>query len=414
MNRYLFYLIVIAIDIYAFQAFRVWAQNWTPTGRTVLYTGYWLFSLLAVLLIVGLQMRWLDNLPRGLYVTLRALVFIGFISKLLVAGVLLIDDIRRALVWVYNTLGFGKSAVDLSRSKFLSRFALLLGGLPLGLLTYGMLRNRYRYQLKEVVVRVKNLPKALEGLRMVQISDIHSGSFTAVHPLKRAIDLINEQNPDLVFFTGDLVNNRAEEMVPYVDTFSQIQSKYGTYSILGNHDYGDYVAWPDENSKQKNMEDLYATHEQLGWDLLRNDNRMLEINGAPMAIVGVENWSALARFPKYGDLAKAKEGTEEASMKVLLSHDPTHWEAEVLKEHADIDLTLSGHTHGMQFGVEIPGWLKWSPASFVYKQWAGLYQQNHQSLYVNRGLGFLGYPGRVGILAEITLLKLHSEQTTIT
>jgi hypothetical protein len=303
--------------------------------------------------------------------------------------------------------------INLGRSRFLSQLALALGGIPLFLLTYGMARNPYRYQLVSQKLPIRNLPGALKGLRIVHISDIHSGSFNNASAVARAIDMINDQKPDLVFFTGDLVNNKADEMEPYIDIFKQIKARYGVFSILGNHDYGDYVEWPSAQAKTANLEQLKNTHKQLGWDLLLNENRVLNIQGENIAILGVENYSTLARFPKYGDLSKAYQGTEEAALRLLLSHDPTHWESQILPQFPDIQATFSGHTHGMQFGVEIPGWIKWSPAQYVYKQWAGAYHQEGQWLYVNRGFGFLGYPGRVGILPEITSIELAPEAAGI-
>jgi predicted MPP superfamily phosphohydrolase len=202
------------------------------------------------------------------------------------------------------------------------------------------------------------------------------------------------------------VNNRAEEMEPFLDVFDKIRAKHGVYSVLGNHDYGDYVPWSSPEEKAANLDTLKGMQAQMGWKLLLNEHQLLNIRGEQVAVIGVENYSTHMRFPKYGDLKRAVQGTEEARLKLLLSHDPSHWESQVITEHPDIDLTFSGHTHGMQCGVEIPGWFKWSPVQYVYKQWAGLYRQGRQHLYVNRGLGFLGYPGRVGILPEITVLEL--------
>ncbi|MCB0641956.1 MAG: metallophosphoesterase, partial [Phaeodactylibacter sp.] len=255
-------------------------------------------------------------------------------------------------------------------------------------------------------VAIRNLPAELSGLRIVQISDIHSGSFTFKEPVRHAIELINKEQADLVFFTGDLVNNTADETEPYLDVFDKIQSRFGVFSVLGNHDYGDSVRWGSAAEKAANLNRLKDIHKGLGWDLLVNEHRLIPIRGAQVAVIGVENYSAKARFPKCGDLSKAYAGCAGLPLQLLLSHDPSHWEEQVLKDYPEIQLTFSGHTHGMQFGVEIPGWIKWSPIQYMYKQWAGLYRQGEQFLYVNRGLGFLGYPGRVGILPEITVLEL--------
>ncbi len=291
----------------------------------------------------------------------------------------------------------------------MAQLGMLLGGLPFVTLIYGILRNRHRYKVFNELIPIEGLPNALEGLRIVQISDIHSGSFTQKEPLRKAIDLINAQKADLVFFTGDLVNSVAAEMEAFVDVFDKIRARFGVYSIVGNHDYGDYVRWENVLDKKQNFTLLKDIHQRLGWDLMLNEHRMLEVNGEQVAIIGVENYSAHPRFPKYGDLQKAYQGTEAATLKLLLSHDPTHWEDEVVTEFKDIALTFSGHTHGFQFGLEIPGWIKWSPAKYIFKQWAGLYREGTQFLYVNRGFGFLGYPGRVGILPEITLIELKKK-----
>jgi predicted MPP superfamily phosphohydrolase len=252
-----------------------------------------------------------------------------------------------------------------------------------------------------------NLPAAFNGLKIVQLSDIHTGSFVSSEPLEKALRMIQEQNADVIFFTGDLVNNITEEAIPYTEIFKQVKAPLGVYSTLGNHDYGDYVQWPSVEAKQKNFEDIKNLHAEFGWKLLMNEHIILKKGDAEIAVLGVENWGAAMRFPKYGDLKKAHAGTENFPVKLLLSHDPSHWDAQVRKQYPDIDLTFSGHTHGMQFGIEIPGF-RWSPSKYIYKQWADLYQEGKQFLYVNRGLGFLGYPGRVGILPEITVVELHN------
>lgn len=407
MRTLFFLFVLLALDIYAFQAVRYLVQNWSATARTIMYGVYWAIPVLAIgtLLVVNYVdvSTWNPNFK----IYWRTFLFIAYISKLPLVGTLLIDDFRRGFLWLVSQFS-NEGNVDLSRSKFLSRTALVLGALPFASLLYGMIRNPYRYQVYRTSVKLPKLPKALAGLKIVQISDIHSGSFTFKEPIKQAIELINKEKPDLVFFTGDMVNNVATEMEPYVDIFDKIESKHGIYSVLGNHDYGDYVRWPDEAAKQENMDLLKQTHQKLGWDLLLNENRQLTVNGEQIAILGVENYSTHLRFPKYGDLKKACEGCGPAALKLLLSHDPSHWDGQVLEDHPDIDITFSGHTHGMQFGVEIPGWFSWSPIQYVYKQWAGLYQKGEQYLYVNRGLGFLGYPGRVGILPEIAVLELES------
>ncbi len=408
--RFIFVLLILFFfDLYVFQAFRMLAETWSASTRMLLYIIYWLLPLLAILLMT---IPVADPAPgwfKQVYSLLRAIVIIAYFSKLLIGSFLFIDDLRRMTVYAMERWN-GEAIFNNSRSKFLVNAGLALGSIPFFSLTYGMLFNQYRYKLYRQKLSLQKLPDALKGLRIVQISDIHSGSFTFREPLQKAIDLINQQKPDLVFFTGDLVNNVATEMRPFIDIFKQIDAKYGVYSILGNHDYGDYVQWPDRQSKQQNLDHLKAIHGELGWDLLLNENRMVDIGGEKVAVIGVENYSAHPRFPKHGDLQTAHTGTESASLKLLLSHDPSHWKDQVIQQFKDIAITFSGHTHGMQFGVEIPGWIKWSPIQYVYKEWAGLYRQEDQFLYVNRGFGFLGYPGRVGILPEITLLELEPKK----
>lgn len=405
--RLLFLLLfLLAIDLYAYQAFRVIAQNWSSMAKNILAIAYWSVPLFAVVLMLIANYTNFPNENKGIFTVLRTLVFIAYASKCLILPILLIDDLWRLGSFVADRWLNVNTTFDGNRSRFLSTFGVLLGSLPFLTLTYGMIRNPYRYKLFRKKVKISDLPDALEGLRIVQISDIHSGSFTYKDPVRNAIEMINAANPDLVFFTGDLVNDRADEMDNFMDVFDKIRAKHGVFSVLGNHDYGDYAEWENQVAKQQNLEKLKGIHGQLGWNLLMNEHRKIAINGHEVAVIGVENYSTHPRFPKHGDLPKAHQGTENAQLKLLLSHDPSHWQDQVTTIFQDIAITFSGHTHGFQFGVEIPGFLKWSPVQYVYKQWAGLYQQEKQYLYVNRGLGFLGYPGRVGILAEVTLLEL--------
>ena len=406
MRIFIIILLLLAFDWYAFQAVRTLAGSWHPILRNLLYAIHWVIPVAFAAWILGSTNGNTAGLSKNALTVIRTLFFIVYVSKLLVVSVLVIDDIRRMTLFAYNHFS-GSEAYNPSRSRFLAQMGIFLGGIPFASLLYGMIRNPYRYKVFRETVRLPNLPEALNGLRIVQISDIHSGSFLLKEPVKEAIRLINQQKPDLAFFTGDLVNSVATEVEPFLDVFDKIEARHGVYSVLGNHDYGDYHDWNSEEDKKTNLQTLYNAHRKMGWDLLLNENRMVDINGEQVAVIGVENYSAHPRFPKYGDLGKAYAGTEEAPLKLLLSHDPSHWTEQVTRDYSDINLTFSGHTHGMQFGVEIPGWIKWSPIKYVYRQWAGLYQQNEQYLYVNRGLGYLGYPGRVGILPEITVIDLE-------
>jgi predicted MPP superfamily phosphohydrolase len=412
MRFFLFIGILLSLDLYAFQALRLISQPWSATAKLIVYTIYWSMPVLLLIYVGSAQAGYHEQLPKALTTLLRSFLFIAYFSKFLVALFVFADDARRGMLWLFEKFT-GREPFNYQRSRFLSLSGLLLGSIPLLTLSYGMWRNPYRYTLYRKKIVLPQLPTELRGLRIVQISDIHAGSFLHKEPIKQAIELINAQRPDIVLFTGDLVNNKADEMDNLMDVFDKIQAKLGVFSVLGNHDYGDYVSWPSPEAKAANMDKLRQIHQQLGWNLLLNEHRLIYRNQAAIAVIGVENYSAQMRFPKYGKLKTAHQGTENVQLRLLLSHDPSHWKYEVTKDFKDIDITFSGHTHGMQFGVEIPGWFKWSPIQYVYKEWAGLYKEENQYLYVNRGFGFLGYPGRVGILPEITLIELNSTDSSV-
>lgn len=405
-----FLILLFFIDYYAFQAFVTVSENWSAVAQTILYTIYWMVPMVAIGLTYAFAIGAANNWKKSTFTLVRSTITLTYFSKFFIIVVLILGDLGRMIFSIYESFA-GNQGFDYDRTFLNASIAIAVGALPFILLLYGMLRNKYRYKLYRTVVEIKDLPEALEGLKIVQISDIHSGSFTRKEPVREAIKMINEQQADLVFFTGDLVNSIAKEMEPFVDVFDKIKSRYGIFSILGNHDYGDYVRWESAAAKASNFENLKQIHTQLGWDLILNENRIIKIKGEEVAVIGVENYSAKGRFANYGDLSKAYEGSATAGLKLLLSHDPSHWEDEVLEKFQDIHITFSGHTHGMQFGLEIPGLIKWSPIKYVYKQWAGLYKKNKQFLYVNRGFGFLGYPGRVGILPEITVMELKRHET---
>lgn len=396
-------ILIFLLDYYAFQAIKTVSGNWSQLTRNIVYSIYWLVPILAIAMMAAGAYGQLEGLNKTTYTFLRSFLTIAYVAKIPMVALLLIDDLRRLFVFVQEQFS-GTTEYSKSRSKFLATTGIILGALPFVTLIYGIVRNRYRYKVFRETVKLADLPESLKGLKIVQISDIHSGSFDQIEPVKRAVELINQEEADLVFFTGDLVNSIASEMTNYIDVFSKIKAKKGVFSVLGNHDYGDYHNWSSVEEKKENLDRLKGIHREMGWDLLLNENRILEVNEEKFAVIGVENYSASAHFPKYGDLKKAYQGAENMPLKLLLSHDPSHWENQILD--TDIDLTFSGHTHGMQFGIEIPGWFKWSPVKYAYKQWAGLYKTGKQYLYVNRGLGFLGYPGRVGILPEITVIEL--------
>ena len=322
----------------------------------------------------------------------------------------LMDDLRRGAFWTMGQAAsiagakFMNTEKGIPRSTFLSWLGVGLSSTLFFSLLYGF-GNKYNYKLVKKKISLNGLPLAFKGFKIIHISDIHSGSLKDKAAVLKGIELIEKQNADIVLFTGDLVNDRATEMHDWMDVFGKIKAPHGVYSTLGNHDYGDYVKWDTVEEKKQNLEALKQVHHDLGWRLLMNENISIEKNGEKIKIVGIENWGAKARFPKYGKMDLAMQGVNKEEVAILLSHDPSHWEAEVIPKYSNVQLTLSGHTHGMQFGLENP-YFKWSPVQWVYKQWAGIYESKDQQLYVNRGFGFLGYPGRVGILPEITLIEL--------
>jgi predicted MPP superfamily phosphohydrolase len=403
-------LIIFLLDLYVFQALKTVSQQGSDRSRQAIFVTYWVVSFFTIATMLSfpyLQFLQTSKIFRN-YVFA---ILIGlFLAKLIGSLFFVADDIRRGALLLMNKIFplsgaqyMGPEGQGIPRSTFLSWLGLGLGGTLFGTLLFGF-GNKYNYQVKKIKLSFKNLPEAFKGMRMVHISDIHSGSFQDIRAVNKGIDLILKQQPDLIVFTGDLVNDRATEMEPYQNSFGRLTAPLGVFSTLGNHDYGDYVQWPTAQAKIDNLEALKKVHANMGWRLLMNEHVVLDKKGEKIALLGIENWGAKARFPKYGKMDLAHVGTESIPFKILLSHDPSHWDAQVLPEYPGIDLMLSGHTHGMQFGLENP-YFKWSPVQWMYKQWAGLYEQGAQKLYVNRGYGFIGYPGRVGILPEITVIE---------
>lgn len=332
---------------------------------------------------------------------------LAFISLgLIIIPILLGEDVIRFIYGVYEKLVTKNDSFYLpSRRKFISQIALGIAAVPFASILYGMYRGKYRFRVLNYTLHFEDLPEAFDGYRITQISDIHSGSFDNKEKIEYGVNLINEQKSDMILFTGDMVNNKSSEMEPWKQLFGKLSAQDGVYSVLGNHDYGDYVRWETPEAKAQNLQDLVDIQKEMGYDLLRNESRFIEKNGARIALIGVENWGA-GGFKKAGDLKKAVKHIDKNDFKILMSHDPSHWEKEVINDDYHYHLTLSGHTHGMQFGIEIPGWIKWSPAKWRYKYWAGIYQELGQYINVNRGFGYLGYPGRVGIWPEITVIEL--------
>tara|TARA_B100001109_G_C18864177_1_gene475926 strand:+ start:4439 stop:5686 length:1248 start_codon:yes stop_codon:yes gene_type:complete len=414
MNRTLFLLLFLGLFLllewYAFQTVKTLSSSQSEGFQKVLKYVYLALSIIVVLAFVLYNFGNPDGLGKHARTFLLSFLFINFLAKFFMSLFLFIDDIQRGIRWLIAKLSNPESIEakeGISRSEFLAKTGIIVAAAPIVSLSWGIISGAHDYRIRRIPLPIKGLPKKLHGLRMAQLSDIHSGSFWNKTAVKGGVEMLQAEKVDIAFFTGDLVNNKAEEMSEWVNVFDRVKAPLGVYSTLGNHDYGEYVQWNSAQAKQKNLNDLKSVHELMGWKLLNNEHQILEIEGEKLAIIGVENWSAKGRFPKYGDLKIATQNMEDNAFSVLLSHDPSHWQAEVLSSYPNINLTLSGHTHGMQFGVDIPG-IKWSPVQYMYKEWAGLYQANSQFLYVNRGFGYIGYPGRVGILPEITIFELQT------
>lgn len=397
----LFIVFVLLVEIYAFQAIRTITKI-----KWVQYT-YLIVSLLIIIYIIYAFTQFDRSVGQNKMTLFTfGVLLITFIPKLIILLVMFGEDITRVVTGCIRAfLGNSNQSFLPERRKFVSQAALGLAAIPFLSLLYGMTKGKYNFKVRKETLYFPDLPENFDGFTITQISDIHSGSFDDPEEIAHAINLINEQHSDIVLFTGDIVNTHAEEMYKWIDTFKKIETpSFGKYSVLGNHDYGEYVNWPSQSEKNKNFEDIKGLHKQIDFKLLLNEHVKLEKGGQEIALVGVENWGH--NFKKAGDLGKASEGLKTEDFKILMSHDPSHWEYEVKNNAANYHLTLSGHTHGLQFGIEIPGFFKWSPVQYVYKQWAGLYENMGRYIYVNRGFGFHAYPGRVGIWPEITVIEL--------
>ena len=402
--------VFLLLDFYAFQAFRVLIGYLPTYPRQIIYVVYWLISLVAIASFLFYNLGGKSVLTDGQRTFIFAWIFVNYASKFFGSIVLVIDDIVRLGQWAYAQFAppaestSGERATGISRSEFLAQASVVATVVPAIGLGYGVASGAHNYLVHQVKVPIANLPRGLEGIRIAQLSDIHSGSFFNKKAVMLGIELVMAEKPDLIFFTGDLVNNKATEVEEYIPVFSKLRAPLGIYSILGNHDYGDYTSWPSSEVKRTNLENVKEAHKLMNWQLLLDENRTLTIGDNRLAIIGVENWGT-GGFAQYGNLNKAYKGADDVDTRILLSHDPSHWDAQVRSQHPDIELTLSGHTHGGQVGVEW-GNFRWSFVQYRYKQWAGLYQEGDQQLYVNRGFGYIGYPGRLGIRPEITILEL--------
>jgi predicted MPP superfamily phosphohydrolase len=402
-------LIIFAIDYYVWQAFRTATLHSSAQIQLFTRNAYWGFTGLIITGIWAYNFMPLHFWKNEIRITFMALVMISIITKLFIILFLLIEDITRIIRWSFQNVKMRISPDEyapgnISRNEFLSKAALAVGAVPAATFAFGIISGAHDYRVEKISLKIPNLPKAFKGMRIAQISDIHTGSFFNKTAVKGGVEMMMREKADVIFFTGDLVNNEAKEVKDYFEIFSKLKAPLGVFSTLGNHDYGDYVRWNSPAAKKQNLKDLMKAHELMGYDLLMDEHRFIEESGEKLAIIGVQN-IGVGRFPWYGNLGKAYAGTEEAPTKLLLSHDPSHWNAEVTQKFKDIDVAFAGHTHGSQFGVKI-GNFKWSPAQYIYKQWAGLYKEGEQQIYVNRGYGYLGYPGRVGMPPEITVFTL--------
>lgn len=403
MTRWiLFFIVAGLVEVYAYQAIKTGFENkWV-------HRIYIIISIIALLFLVYSFSRFdrSSGQNQQTLITLGLMLLI-YVPKLMLSLFLAIEDLFRLGIGAYQYFADTNSNSQFlpERRRFISQVSLAIAAIPFSSFLYGMVKGRYNYKVLKSTVYFNDLPDAFDGFKVLQLSDIHSGSFDNPDKIKYGIDLINEQDFDLLVFTGDMVNTLASEMDNWVDVFREIKTpEFGKFSVLGNHDYGDYAHWDTEEDRANNFEGIKAIHPKIGFELLLNENKRLERGNDSIHLVGVENWGK--RFKKAGDLKKASTGLSPEDFKILLSHDPSHWDYEVRESPMNYHLTLSGHTHGMQFGIEIPGFLKWSPVQYVYRFWAGLYENSGRFLYVNRGFGYHAYPGRVGIWPEITLIEL--------
>lgn len=401
-------ILLLIIDLYIYKAILNIYPKWPEAKKQRFSFIWWGYS---IILIAGAFISIYFNIPLGIRAVILVSFFITFVTKVFFIPILFIDDFRRGIIWLTKKWKseakqeIVKTENPISRSEFLVKTGMTVAALPFGTLTWGIVSGAYDYRVRNQVLYLPNLPKEFDGIKMGQISDIHSGSFYNKKAVAGGVDMLLKEKPDFVFFTGDLVNGKASEMKDYQDIFAKVKAPLGVYSTLGNHDYGMYEVWSSEKARLANLETLKKIHGLMGWNLLMNEHKRLKVDGQEIGILGIENWGG-GRFPKFGKMEEAIKNTDDLSVKLLLSHDPSHWRAEVLPKYPSIDAVFAGHTHGAQFGVESE-YVKWSPVQYIYNEWDGLYQEGHQQLYVNVGYGFIGYPGRVGIMPEITMFELR-------
>ncbi len=407
-------VVLFFADLYLWSALRKTIFNYRFWHRYAVTFLFWLPLMMVGVLVIGTLFKPIQDWNDVFRTYWIGFILVFYTAKIFPLFFLLLADLWRVIrkIPAFLNRDHRKALVErqmeegISRSKFLQYMGYLTGGLVLGTMLTGMFKWAYQFNIVHERLFFKRLPKAFNGIRIVQISDLHLGTWKSEKPLEEAVRHILSLKPDLILFTGDLVNFTTKEAFRFEKVLARLKAPLGVFATLGNHDYGNYVSWPSKAAKQQNMNQLYAFYKRIGWKLLNNRHVKFTRNGQQMALVGVENWGAHPRFPKRGDLKKAAKGLEPDLFKLLMSHDPSHWDHVVIPQHFDMDLTLAGHTHGFQFGIETKDF-KWSPAQYMYKEWAGLYtdKASGRRIYVNRGLGSIGYPGRIGILPEITLLE---------
>jgi predicted MPP superfamily phosphohydrolase len=391
-------LLLVVVDWYTVQGVRTLVYGPESDGGIVA-AGLGVFLLVVTLsMIAGIAFtRRNGTTPPLVRIVFHAFLIL-FVSQLVLMAVLVTED-------VFRILAAAVTDGDIpGRSRLISQVGVALASLPMVALIYGVARGRHDYRVHRHTIWFDDLPEAFDGFRITQISDVHAGSLRNRKAVQKAIDLIRAEKSDLFVFTGDLVNNRADEIEPWIESFSRISAPFGKYAVLGNHDYGDYIVWSSYESKKANLERLAGHHAAMGHQLLMNESVRIQKDGAFITLIGIENWGQ--GFSQYGNLHKALEGVDPDSFKVLLSHDPSHWAAEVRDHNEHIHLTLAGHTHGMQFGIEL-GRMRWSPVKYRYSHWAGLTGINDRYLHINRGFGVLAFEGRFGIWPEITVIELR-------
>ena len=401
-------VLFLLLDWYVYQGVKTLAVHSSDTMKKWVGVVYWAVTLVSIALLLTLLFVGPAHLGTSFRSFIIIFIFGNLFFKLFFTIILLLEDIVRLGRWlvslVSNPAPSGEGT-PIPRSQFVSTIGLALASIPFVSMVYGVLIGAHDYRVRKVKIALKDLPPSFEGFKILQLSDIHAGSFTKPELVQKGIDLAIEQHADVIFFTGDLVNNVATEVGEYKNMFARLKAPMGVYSVLGNHDYGDYADWPSISAKRDNLDSLIGIHKEMGWDILMNEHRILKKGNDQIAVIGIENWGAKGSFPKYGKMKEAVKNMPQVPVKLLLSHDPSHWDAQVIPEYSDVDVMFAGHTHGMQFGIEIPGF-KWSPVKYMYEQWGGLYQKGKQFLYVNRGFGYIGFPGRIGMPPEITIVEL--------